>query len=513
MRMTSRAVLIRTRVASEAGFTMIIALGVMFVTSLLLVAAFTAANGDIHLSHTDTAQKQAYYAALAGVQEYEYELQVNPDYWETCATPKSTVIEEASEKYEIKLLPASSAPEGTLSCNPASPFSTMIESKGTLANTFRIKSTGIAGGASRSIVATFAVTGFLDFIYFTNYETLDPGIYNAPPGCEEAYYSQWSPKGLKCQNIQFVSGDSVDGPMHTNDAAYVSGGTFGRSGHVPADSVEINGGTYPTAGCTGGATYYTSTGCYTKGQTLVPPESDSSLEAYVEPSGTFEGVTHLTLNGTTNTIKAVYYKEGVKKEENIAWPANGLIYVESSGACTYNYSSSNADTSNEATEEKNCGTVYVSGTYSKSLTVAGENEVIVNGSLYPTSVEGKLGSEPTGTATLGLIATGFVRVYHPCSNGNNGSGSLENPWIYAGILSTHHSFIVDNWSCGNELGKLNVYGAIAQDYRGAVGTTGGTGYLKDYKYDGRLATDEPPYFLAPLKAGWKVIRETAPNAG
>ena len=62
-------------------------------------------------------------------------------------------------------------------------------------------------------------------------------------------------------------------------------------------------------------------------------------------------------------------------------------------------------------------------------------------------------------------------------------------------------------------GKLNVYGAIAQNYRGAVGTTGGTGYLKDYKYDGRLATDEPPYFLAPLKAGWKVIRETAPSAG
>ena len=106
-----------------------------------------------------------------------------------------------------------------------------------------------------------------------------------------------------------------------------------------------------------------------------------------------------------------------------------------------------------------------------------------------------------------------MRVHHPCSNGNNGKGSLENPWIYAGILSTHHSFIVDNWGCGTELGKLNVYGAIAQDYRGAVGTTGGTGYLKDYRCDGRLATDEPPYFLAPLKAGWKVTRETAPNAG
>jgi hypothetical protein len=46
-----------------------------------------------------------------------------------------------------------------------------------------------------------------------------------------------------------------------------------------------------------------------------------------------------------------------------------------------------------------------------------------------------------------------------------------------------------------------------------VGTTGGTGYLKNYNYDERLATDEPPYFLAPLKAGWKIIRETAPTQG
>ena len=93
------------------------------------------------------------------------------------------------------------------------------------------------------------------------------------------------------------------------------------------------------------------------------------------------------------------------------------------------------------------------------------------------------------------------------------NGSLENIWVYAAILSTSHSFLVDNFTCGEELGKLNVYGAIAQDYRGIVGTSGETGYIKDYKYDGRLATDEPPYFLAPLKAGWKIIRETAPSAG
>src|SRR5256885_9580643 len=39
-----------------------------------------------------------------------------------------------------------------------------------------------------------------------------------------------------------VSGDHTEGPMHTNDAALVSGGaTFGREKAEPKDQVEING--------------------------------------------------------------------------------------------------------------------------------------------------------------------------------------------------------------------------------------------------------------------------------
>ena len=94
--------------------------------------------------------------------------------------------------------------------------------------------------------------------------------------------------------------------MHTNDAALVEGTpSFGRKGHNPADVIEINGDTYPSKTCpaTGGPTYYTATKCYTdKGPTLIPPASDTSLDAYVESSNRFEGVTHLVLNGTANTI-------------------------------------------------------------------------------------------------------------------------------------------------------------------------------------------------------------------
>ncbi len=57
-----------------------------------------------------------------------------------------------------------------------------------------------------------------------------------------------------------------------------------------------------------------------------------------------------------------------------------------------------------------------------------------------------------------------------------------------------------------------MYGAIAQRFRGTVGTGGSsgiaTGYRKDYIYNDRLRYREPPFFLDPVKASWRISRET-----
>lgn len=490
---------------------MIITLGVLFVTGLLLLAAFTAANGDIHLSHEDTNRKQAYYAARAGVQEYEYKLQVNPNYWQTCEAPKGTISSETTESYEVTLLPANKAS----ACNALKPFETMIETAGANANTFRIKSTGTVGTEKRSIVSTFKVTGFLDYVYFTQYEDEDPYLTKVK-NCERYYYEGTSTRSSSCGNILFNNEDSVNGPMHTDDSAFVecSGKvSFGRAEHTPRDHVEINGGMWSSSKTTptkktsekpcssGSPTINTEKGEYEKGAEMFPPQSDTSLRAYVEPGYEFTGLTTLNLEGEKITVE----NGGVSKP--IAWPANGLIFVQSgSSGCGYEYSQGEfgSDTSTTKAKESECGSVYVKGTYSKSLTIGAETDLIVNGALTPTGVTA--GNAPTGTTTLGLMATRFVRVYHPCSG-----TPLENLWIYAAILSTSHSFLVDNYECGNLLGDLHVYGAIAQKFRGIVTEVGSSGYIKDYKYDERLATDEPPYFLAPLDAGWKISRETSPS--
>ena len=503
---------LRALARASDGFTMIIALGVMLVTGLLIVAAFAAAQGDIRLSGNDLQQKQAYYAALAGVQEYEYQLQSNPNYWETCPKPASTTtLQESGVRYEVNPLPANK----TVACSEANPFETMIEATGPQANTFRVESTGYAGKDKRAIVATFKVNGFLNYVYFTRYEDEDPQLSGQPVSeCKRYHEEKGKPqRSASCGVIEFAPGDNVNGPMHTDDAALACGEVeFGRKGNVPPDPVEINGGPYETGcgGATGHPIYNSPTKGPEVGTELIPPESDTSLAAYVESGYEFEGATTLVLEGKFVSVTNANYNGGVTKQ--IELPKNGLIFVRASKSaiCKYVYQQEPADTAALIKEEAPCGTIYVKGNYSKSLTLAGENEVVVKGNIVPTGVTPP--AKPAGTITLGLIASGFVRVYHACGGGGSEEG-LTNPWIYAAILSTAHSFAVDNFGCGSSLGELNVFGAIAQNFRGIVGRVGGSGYLKEYQYDNRLATDEPPYFLAPLKAGWKVARETAPTGG
>ncbi len=87
---------------------------------------------------------------------------------------------------------------------------------------------------------------------------------------------------------------------------------------------------------------------------------------------------------------------------------------------------------------------------------------------------------------------------------------LGNVTIEAALLAINHSFVVDHYDCGNSQGTLTVKGAIAQKFRGAVGTTGGnTGYLKNYNYDDRLRFLTPPSFIKPEQSvDWTIGRET-----
>ena len=154
--------------------------------------------------------------------------------------------------------------------------------------------------------------------------------------------------------------------------------------------------------------------------------------------------------------------------------------------------------------------MYVSGSYNTPLTIGAADNVVISGNLT-TNSDGA--GNPSGSATLGLVANEFVRVMHGCT-----SNQLNNPTIDAAILALNHSFIVDNYNCGGSSGNLSVHGAIAQYFRGPVGQVGGTGgvlngYAKNYNYDDRLANILPPYLFDISNSGWHISRETLCVAG
>jgi hypothetical protein len=200
------------------------------------------------------------------------------------------------------------------------------------------------------------------------------------------------------------------------------------------------------------------------------------------------------------------------------FPSNGLVYVNA-GTCGTTYKRKQ-----QYSDPTGCANVYVSGTYSQDLTIASAGDIIVRppncstcaSTTAPTGTNGDIIS--TNNALLGLIPNNFVRVYHPGTNWSNSdtacdnaTGTMQDVEIDAAILALNHSFIVDNWYCGADLGTITVKGAIAQKFRGTVGTggaTSGSGYIKDYQYDTDLHYQDPPYFLQPDQSNWTIRRYT-----
>lgn len=523
--------------SGEAGFTMIMTMiGLTAIAAMVLVAV-TAVSGDVHQNAYDLSRKQAYEAAKAGIHDYAFHLHQDNGYWARCtgvAEPHAVNQQGAVERtqpvpgktgarYAIELIPAS----GETSCDPSdivAATATMIEAEDPLKGTFRVRSTGYARNAEVSIVATFKPASFLDYVYFTQLETSDPATYGDEETIEGAYEQCSKTIAEKrteqpipgtnqyCRTISFVSGDEINGPLHTNDAVVICGQpTFGRSA---SDQIEVSSppqGWYETRDpilhsgsfCSGNPNFV---GTFeTNSPVLVPPSTNEELENVAEPQFRFYGQVRICLSGDSMTVS----RTGDDCDGEVLYsgpiPANGVVYV-GNGAGTCN----SAYTPFEVTypETSECGNAYMKGSYTGQLTVAAGNDIIVNGDLDNDAEEG----------LLGLIANNFIRVYHPVKletqwNGDvvcrgNAPGATHDLEIDAAILAINHSFIVDNYDCGNELGTLNVLGAISQKYRGAVGTTGGTGYLKNYVYDDRLHTIQPPSFLKPQQADWVIGRET-----
>jgi hypothetical protein len=540
---TSRLVTsILARLRREGGFTMPAVMAAMIGIMGFSAAAIAMATNDFGGNSYNSKTKQAVAAAEAGIADYLYHLNQDNAYWARCTnveTPNAVnqrgsitrrrTVPGTTADYALELLPANGQP----ACSESNAAGTMIDSA---SGTFRIRSTGrvptnTGGFSTRQITATFKRRSFLDFLYFTDYETSDPVWYEresfglptrtpagANPGKDlvtwasencQTYWKDgrddklfdgeiqfgttWYDFQKKCTRIQFAPGDEINGPLHTNDDLYVCGSpTFGRNSQ---DKIEVSGQTAGTPGwrpsCAGANPNFVGSFNPTALKLTLPP-SNTKLEQSVDPAYKFTGKTTIELTGSN--MKVTNVARGLSAT-TMAYPSNGVIFVEDGSPCGQGYKPLDPYNAPEG-----CGDVWLSGTYSKDLTIGAEKDVLITENITKS-----------GDFVLGLIANNFVRVYHPvnssCDN-LTGPGSIQ---IDAAILALQHSFTVDHYYCGAPLGTLTVNGVIAQKFRGPVGTGGtsvSTGYIKDYNYDDRLQLRQPPFFLDPVQSAWRIQRQT-----
>ena len=364
---------------------------------------------------------------------------------------------------------------------------------------------GKAGTGATQVVRTFNYTvrpdTSLDDVYWSNYETVDPALGGSYTNCNY-YYGQsagYPPSGC---SIEFDSNDVLDGPVFSND-------TFRMCGTPEFESTIESGNTYSNPN------YVTASGCGSStpnfadgpptGVSNTPPQSSipSSDPTYALSYGCeFTGNVTLSLStspATNPTTTLIAWSGGTLATGSQSWCGSG-----SSGTITLSAMKSGLIYAG--------GNISVSGSMTGGLDLIADNNITITGNVtYPTAnvVTAANGTMYDSSDALGLVALNFISLSPPNTNGMT---------IDAAILSLTDSFYLPNWGGVPDEGTLTVFGSIAQDFRGPVGTaysngTVDTGFAKSYHYDTSLQTLWPPYFVPPTSAAWGATTYSECKAG
>lgn len=568
-----------TRADGDEGFALMTVLAGMLALTAVVLATTAYVVNSLPITRATQDATAAVQAAQAGIDDYLGRLAACDSYWKA---PCSGSVANAALTGWAPLPNSSGTGTG-----PAEYHLDVLVTPDTKAGLLRVRSTGRVRGrteVTRSLVVDLKKKSFLDYIYYTDKEAsapalikrqrgssrvypLDPsnnGGYNAyryvgvqdsqAERCNRYWYARapleprnqsysepiqlskdggknwlnYSQQNYSC-NIQFASIDTIDGPLHTNDAMLIYGALF-----KGPTTTSWWRGTVPDPS---GDAQYLGSGPDTSGQKPIEgervelPPSNTILKDRTDPAKggqdgcIYSGPTSIQLlsNGkmrvqsprttatnagcTTNTPTAPNL--GTAQDVNL--PANGVVYVQrSTGSCTTHplgYPKNGDLTPYDCA----AGDAFVSGDLKGRLTIGTENDIVITKDLRYVGA--------ANADSLGLIANDFVTVYHPvrCSstpaNGftcpdddiRNIDVGIKDISISAAILSVRNSFTVQNFDKGDKLGTLTVAGGIYQAFRGPVGTGGGgggSGYAKNYVYDKNLKSLPPPSFLDPASAPW-----------
>lgn len=535
----------RLRVRGDDGIALVTVIGATAVLTLLAVAGVAYAVGSTRKARNDQDWSGALSAAYAAVEEYQSRLANDPNYL-TFGNPAAPFSTSAGATVVLPETMGSSV-------NPAfslTDWATVPGSGGTAQfryevdnsdyytdGTLRLRATGKVGEEVRSLVADLRQKGFIDFLYYTDYETQDPEVSrqtnDSTAECSVYYYLG---RSSDCTLIQFGSFDNINGPLHTNDTLQLCG-TPQFLGMTTSSWQPTSGLRYLRPSNCWAAPVFAINGTQPGYQALLPmPDTNSELRRETRtdlpvdvpnPGCLYTGPTTITFQAdgkmrirspwtkVTSPNGAAHPECGTPGTGSgqlgsstgalVTVPLNTVIFVQNvpSVSSDPNYWSTYAPgrpycpsngnpvgypISGEQiryTDAYGCrnGDVFVKGTVDGHVTVAAENYVyVVDDIVYENSNED----------ILGLVGQNAVWVWNPFTSVSGYSyfegtpihptdgGSVHTRRIDAAILSVAHTFMVQNYDVqdrygSSERGTLTVNGAIAQKFRGTVATASGGG--------------------------------------
>jgi hypothetical protein len=559
----------------DDGVGMVLVVSSMVIASIFAFAAVAFALSTQKQSREGQDWSAALAAAQAGVDDYIGYLNRNDNYARTPIDCANIALKGPNTGPNTCGWTTETTP-GWRPVDPGDPNGpafhydidpSRLESHGVV----EVTSTGRVNDVTRTIQVGVGRGGSTDFLYYTDHEDADPDnkqVYPSgmPSRCEKYWWDGRRTNGSGCQEITFIGGDVLDGPVHTNDTPLLTNVgssrpkfTQGLETSDPRCKTAVPGSPSTYDNCdrtSNGADYGSSWPKYADTKYL--PDNSDQFRNY--PGCHYTGSTRIRFqpNGTMR----VWSKEtngpaacggNGPNGATVPVPTDQVIYVSDSTNGFHQCRSGeigdglplgsfdgNANQEYDydlnmtyATNYCGKGNAFIEGVLKGRITVATSNSIVATGDLV-------LKDGLSGTDMLGLVAANSVVVFHPwvdtweCKARNRWGNCTRYGWdnrpseaagwpkryndpdqgapypssgiqLAASIQTLQHSFWVQSYEVGSPQGDLYVRGSIAQKWRGIVGRGSGwsmTGYLKDYRYDKRLKFASPPYFPQWTNAVW-----------
>jgi hypothetical protein len=510
----------------DAGIALIMVLLIMMAVSGILVGLLSMSLGGLAQARARQDSPASLQAAQAGIDDVLIRLNQSPTNYvpDPATTPALTGWVPVSgatngAKYRYWVDVANQATSGRIT----------------------VISSGIVNKKVRTVRASLKINSFADYLYFTNYEVMDPALPGGSNGC--VTYA-WQTPHPSC-NIYFRGAgavtDQLDGKVFSNDQIATAGSP------IFGDTVETGaptGSYYRDTTVAGYPVFNNATGGTTNAPFQALPAGNAQLQT--DATTSFSGKTGCVYFGATkirfvagspghmmvtspNTTAAESPVSrgcgtwpaslpGSQAEQSVPMPGNGIVYVadmpSGTGTCLTEYESATGTLAGDI-DSYTCskGDAWVHGTNSGQVTIGAQNDIYLTNNLLNTG----------GTSITGLIANNFIWLWHPvkcvsnCSTSSPTYGNLQEATtedlipvtspptsieVDALMLSDTDSIVAQNYNKGAQLGTFKVVGGLIQNFRGTVGTSAPTGYTKLYTYDDRLRGEIPPHFSQPGTVTW-----------